>query len=193
MGFSGDRLSDRQGRRKDNPHMRFHRALAVPLLCAVLASCSPTFNWREVRLEPSPLIALLPCKPDRGERDVPLAGRSVRLSMRGCEAGGLLFAVAWTDLGDASAVEAVLTEWRATTLANLQAGPATAAPFTPVGGHAGTASTRVSASARATDGSALQARGAWFASGSMVFQALILGPMPDAEVVDAFFAGLRLP
>ena len=48
-----------------------------------LAACSPTFNWREVRVESAPLKAMLPCKPDRGSRAVPMAGRQVELQVLG--------------------------------------------------------------------------------------------------------------
>ena len=64
------------------------RIIAPALLtgCA-LAACSPTFNWREVRAEPTALKAMLPCKPDKGARNVPMAGREVSLQVIGCDTG----------------------------------------------------------------------------------------------------------
>ena len=53
---------------------------AAALLCAAaLTACSPTFNWREVRAEGAGLKAVLPCKPDKSERTVPMAGHDVSL------------------------------------------------------------------------------------------------------------------
>jgi len=34
---------------------------------ALLAACSPTLNWREVRPEGTRLALLLPCKPDKAQ------------------------------------------------------------------------------------------------------------------------------
>ena len=59
-----------------------------------LAACSPAFNWREVRPENTRLSLLLPCKPDKAQKVVPLGGKPTVLSMLGCEAEGMTFAVA---------------------------------------------------------------------------------------------------
>jgi hypothetical protein len=86
------------------------------LLAAGLAGgCSLTFNWREVRVEPTPLTAMLPCKPDKAKREVPMAGRKVERTAWSCEAGGAtsgalalpqsLEAVAAGRRSDGSAVE----------------------------------------------------------------------------------------
>ena len=72
---------------------RLHTAAAL-LLCLTLAACAPELNWREVRTEPDSVRLLLPCKPDRGSRVVPFAGRDTELSLTGCDAAGLTFALA---------------------------------------------------------------------------------------------------
>lgn len=68
-----------------------------PALCAAVAlaaaACTPSLNWREVRLAPTTAVALLPCKPDRAERSVPLGGEPTTLAVSGCEAGGATFAL----------------------------------------------------------------------------------------------------
>jgi len=60
--------------------------MRFPILAAVLvlAACSPELNWREVRADPTALTVLLPCKPDRGTRTVPLAGRDTPLNRLRC-------------------------------------------------------------------------------------------------------------
>jgi hypothetical protein len=75
-----------------------------------LLACTPTFNWRDVSFEQAPVTALLPCKPDRGSRQVPLAGQQLTMHMAGCEAGGAMFAVALVELKDAQQSQAVLNE-----------------------------------------------------------------------------------
>lgn len=74
--------------------------LALAATLFTLAACSPTFNWREVRAESMPLKAMLPCKPDKGARTVPMAGRQVELQVLGCEAGGATFALLSGDVVD---------------------------------------------------------------------------------------------
>ena len=92
----------------------------------LLASgCSPKLNWRDVQPGNGGLTLLLPCKPDQGEKLVPLGGRPTKMTMLGCDAGGATFAVALADLGDAPNLPEVLTQWQALTLDNMKATPAT--------------------------------------------------------------------
>ena len=102
--------------------MRCPNLVATLLGLAGLAACNPTFNWREVRADSSALVALLPCKPDRGTRTVPLAGRPTELQMVGCESGGATFALAKADVADAAQAGSTLAQWRVITLANARAG-----------------------------------------------------------------------
>ena len=44
--------------------------MAAVAVTAALLACSPTFNWREVRLESTGLKAMFPCKPDHATRNV---------------------------------------------------------------------------------------------------------------------------
>ena len=39
-------------------------------------ACTPTFNWRETPVGDDGMIALLPCKPDRATRALPLGAAS---------------------------------------------------------------------------------------------------------------------
>jgi hypothetical protein len=55
-----------------------HRTIAAWLgVACALAACSPTFDRREVRTGQGGLMAMLPCKPDKGSRTVPTAGRGL--------------------------------------------------------------------------------------------------------------------
>lgn len=47
-------------------------ALLSALLSALLVSCSPSMNWREVRFEGDEFMALMPCKPEEATRQVTL-------------------------------------------------------------------------------------------------------------------------
>src|SRR6478736_5364667 len=94
-------------------------AAALLTATAALAACSPTFNWRDVRAEPTSLKAMLPCKPDKGAREVPMAGRKVSLEVLGCDTGGATFAVLFADIGEPARAGEVLAQWRVATLANM--------------------------------------------------------------------------
>ena len=77
---------------------RMRRRLAFVLstaaVCAfALGACSPTWNWRELRLEHAPIRIQLPCKPEQASRRMPLAGEVVDLNMTGCATQGMTFAV----------------------------------------------------------------------------------------------------
>jgi hypothetical protein len=82
-------------------------------LAWVLTACTPAFNWRDVAFDSAPVAALLPCKPDRGERMVPLAGAPRQMVMAGCEAGGATFTVAVVNVTEPAKVDAVKAELRA--------------------------------------------------------------------------------
>jgi hypothetical protein len=176
--------------------MRRPVPVALVLGLAGLVACNPTFNWREVRSDHSSLVALLPCKPDRGTRTVPLAGRPVELQMVGCESGGATFAIARAELPDAAQAGSTLAQWRVITLANARAAvTGSAKPFVPPGGQPLPESVVVVAPGQQPDGGAIELRAAWFAqttgAGAQVFQALIVARQVPADVADTFFSGLK--
>jgi hypothetical protein len=167
-------------------------AALLLLLAAALAACSPTFNWREVRVESTPLKAMLPCKPDKGARRVPMVGRDVELAVAGCETGGATFAILHADLGaDAGRADEVLVQWNRATLANMHGTAAPGRPFTPPGGTPLPGSVRVSASGQRPDGSPVRGEAAYFARGGQVFQAVVYAAEPRPEWVQPFFDGLK--
>jgi hypothetical protein len=162
---------------------------ASALLTAVmlLAACSPTLNWREVRPEGTRLALLLPCKPDKAQKTVPLGGPATPLSMLGCDAGGATFAVAVAQLGDAAQAEAVLAQWQSLTLANMKAGPAQVSSLKVPG----TTAVLVKAQGRRADGAAVEGQAAYFAQGSQVFQVVLYADRIAPEVAETFFSSLK--
>ena len=166
-------------------------ALAAALLS--LAACSPTFNWREVRPEGTRLNLLLPCKPDKAQKVVPLGGRATSLSMLGCDAGGATFAVAVADVGDASQAAPVLAQWQNLTLANMKAAPGSHQPIALKipGASAGLPVARLQAQGQRADGTAVSGQAAYFAQGSQLFQVVMYAPQIAPEVAETFFASLK--
>ena len=158
-----------------------------------LAACSPTFNWREVRPEGTRLNLLLPCKPDKAQKVVPLGGRATSLSMLGCDAGGATFAVAVADVGDASQAAPVLVQWQNLTLANMKAAPASRQPMALKipGASANVPVARLQAQGQRADGTAVSGQAAYFAQGSQLFQVVMYAPQIAPEVAETFFSSLK--
>lgn len=162
------------------------------LLTALLVACSPTFNWREVPVSGTDLVALLPCKADRATRALPLGGEQVMVEMAGCETGGATFAIAHAAAHSPAQAEAWLTAWRAATKAQL------------AGAQTDESTGTMARAAPAPAPLRLQAQGAvalkvlWFATAKKdgavtLYQATVLGRPSAADAADTFFDGLRLP
>jgi len=165
--------------------------MAAVAVTAALLACSPTFNWREMRVESTGLKAMFPCKPDHATRSVDVAGRPVSLRALGCDAGGATFAVLFAEADPGSAGE-FMDRWRAATLAGLHAEDAApqAMPFRPFGALGLSQSLQVTASGKRADGRPVQGRAAYFAHGRQVFQAVVYAEALRPEFTDPFFAGL---
>jgi hypothetical protein len=157
-----------------------------------LAACSPTFNWREVRPEGTRLNLLLPCKPDKAQKVVPLGGQATTLSMLGCDAGGATFAVAVADVGDAARAASVLALWQDLTLVNMKAAPGSRQllALKIPGAAVGVPVSRVQAQGQRADGTAVSGQAAYFAQGSQVFQVVMYAPQIAPEVAETFFTSL---
>ena len=167
-------------------------ALPAVLTLQTLAACSPALNWREVRLDNTRLAVLLPCKPDRAEKTVPLGGAPTALSMVGCDAAGATFAVAVADLGDGAKLGPVLAQWQSLTLTNMKAaGAPKQLPLKLAGAASEPAPVRVIAQGTAPDGSAVTGEAAYFAQGSQVFQVVLYSKQPNPEAADTFFSSLK--
>ena len=168
----------------------------LPLFLLALGACSPTLNWRSVRSDQHALQMLLPCKPDKGSREVPMAGASVALDMQGCEAGGATFAVSHVHLADAARADEALAGWKTATLANLRAQDVQVQPFALAGSAPQPAPLRLQAVGRRPDGRVFSAQAVWFArsspAGVDLFHALMLADQADMATADTFFAGLKL-
>ncbi|WP_291010079.1 hypothetical protein [Hydrogenophaga sp.] len=175
----------------------FRCAGAAWLLMALgLTACSPTFNWRETRVEGTPLQALMPCKPDAAQRSVPLLGNPTELHLLSCEAGGLRFALAWAEVRHADQLRPATLAWRSASLMAIRVSSPPddeASTAWPVNVSGAAQVLGVSAQGRGPSGDAVQTRAAYFAQGQQVFQAAVYGERLPAEALDTFFGGLRLP
>jgi hypothetical protein len=163
------------------------------------AACTPSLNWRELRLAPTTAVALLPCKPERAERTVPLGGEPTLLVVHGCDAAGATFALMTARLPPGRLPDELLAGWQQATLANMQAeGEPARQPFHPPKGMPLPHAQRVVAQGRRGDGRAVAAQAVWTAraaeeGGTELLHAVMYAAQPQPAVADAFFEGIRWP
>ena len=175
----------------DNAAM-VRRCFAV-LAALLIAGCSPTLDWREFVPEGSGISASFPCRPDRHARPVAMAGATVRLEMLVCSAGDATYALSFLDSPDAGRVSALLDDWRAITVRNVQGAAPQLAPVNVPGMTPNARATRLVVAGRLPDGSAVQQHAAFFAHGLRVYAATVIGAKPQAAAVETFFSALRFP
>jgi hypothetical protein len=168
--------------------------LAISLLMVLLCACTPTLNWRDVRLESadgSALKASLPCKPDTATRKQQLADIQVDLSMMGCVANETTFTLSRIPLSSPLDAPKVLAAWQAAGVVNIKAKPAPLSAATVSGAGAWPAATRVTLTSATT-----QAHMLWFAkqtaTGVTLYQAALYGKQLSDEAMTTFFESLEL-
>ena len=164
----------------------------LALAALALAACTPTFNWREVSVEATPLKAMLPCKPERVERRLEFTpGREVVVHALGCEAGQATFAVLYTELSQTGELGEALARWKNGNLTSTKATVRSEAPYQPAGALGLPQSVQVHADGQRADGSAVQSQSAYFARGTQAFQAVIYAQRITPEMSEPFFSCLR--
>lgn len=171
-----------------NPTLRI--LCGVALLAGLLA-CSPTFDWRSVPLPDTQLVAELPCRPSRFQRDVTLAGAPLQLFMLSCETGGVTYGVATAEVGDPARVDAVLFGLRDSAAAAIRSADSTAGALNLDGVTPFSGNTSAHLHGRRPDGEPIEEAVRVFARGTRVYQASAVGAsLPDAAV-RPFEEGLR--
>lgn len=137
-------------------------------LIAGLMACSPSLNWREVQVER--MSVFLPCKPDRAQRSVQLENGSAPIDMAGCEAGGALFAASHIKAQGIDQVEALLAAWQQASFANMRATHPVELPAQSAPQHR---AKHWTASGTRANGEPVQARMAWWVSGSDIYHVAV--------------------
>lgn len=177
--------------------LRLHafRRLLPSGLALACGACAPTLDWRELSLPGAGLHAAFPCRPVAQQRQVPMAGATVAMTLHACEAGGATFAVALADVGDPARVGPALRGLRETGAGKLGA-PAPSSSSSPALNWVVPGMTPQPEAGRFVwPGQAGQPSGwhwhtALFARGTWVVQASVIGVLPPAQAAP-FFDALR--
>ena len=174
----------------------FPRTTLAWLAACALVGCTPTLDWREVRPAGTHLQLLFPCKPSAQQRQVPLAGQRLPMTLHACAAGGQTWSLAMVDVADPARVTPALAGFSAVAATNIGAAPpgaATAAvPFAVRGATPNPGSQRLLLQGKLPDGTRVTLHAALFSHGTQVFQASVLGGQVSAEAADMFFDALRV-
>ena len=165
------------------------RCAAVAL---AVAACSPALDWREVRPPESGLLALFTCKPDRMQREIPLAGATVTMGLAACSAGGATYALTHARLDDPARVGPALQELRAAAAANVGGTPRVIAPMAVAGMTPNPNAERVEIDGHDARNEPVRVHAGFFVRGMQVYQATVVGAQPDAAAVGTFFSSLKL-
>jgi hypothetical protein len=160
-----------------------------------LPACTPTYDWRAVRLEPDARLQF-PCKPDAHERSLELDGQRVAARMLVCDAGELTWSATQLTYADPLAASAAAQALQRTLGENLKAGDVRSETPTVPGATPGTA-WRARMSGQRPDGSAVAAQALLVARGPRVYQLVVLARPKAAAgwegAAAEFLDGLRWP
>lgn len=181
--------------------MRF--AICAGVVAAILAGCSPKFDWREIRAPDAGFVVLLPDKPQTVTREMAFDGRTIRMTIVSTGVGPSLFAAGVAQLPP----EAVAPEKLGTTLSWFRDGlvrnvsgsavrvepvalsPAAAAGHAVRGGQAVEAKGRVG-----RDGRAGKLAARFHVVDDRLYQLVAIGAdgeIPD-DALETFFSSFRL-
>jgi hypothetical protein len=177
----------------DNEAMKTPCRRVVAMLALGAAACAPALDWREFVPEGSGIGVAFPCRPDRHERAVTLAGRRAPMQMLVCSAAEMTFALSFVDIADPAGVAPALVDLRETAVRNVQGVAGAPLALQIAGMTPNVAAGRIVVVGRLPDGAAVQSHAAFFVRGLRVYQAMVIGAKPAAPAVDAFISGLKFP
>jgi len=108
--------------------MRSFHLIVLSCTLALLAACSPKYNWREAHGDKVQFTVLLPAKPASFSRQIDLNGIPVAMTMTAAEIDDVTFAVGAAELADAAQASQALASMR-TALINNIGGTSRATPI----------------------------------------------------------------
>jgi hypothetical protein len=181
-----------------NPFARLSvpRALCALASAALLAACSPTYDWRTIMNNDNGYTVDLPAKPSLDVREVEIDGTPMKMAMQTAEAGDAVFAVGTVTLpnDDPQTQRATLDFLRAGLARNLGAPPdahATPVPLAVGGEVPGFDVTFSGAAGPKKEQRVMHAR--LVAKGRHVYQAAVVAKKePPPEQLDQFFQSFKL-
>jgi hypothetical protein len=155
------------------PSLRRPARVLCTTTVVLLGACSPALDWRDARLG-GQVELLIPCKPDRIERSLTLAGGQAQALMVVCDAEGVTWSATRYELGDPGRVDAALRELRYRLAQNIGGEERRVDARVPAG--ASPEARRSQLSGTRPDGTQVRAEALFFAELSRVYQVVTLLP-----------------
>jgi len=94
------------------------------MLILVLASCTATFNWREVKLDEQQFLALFPAKHHFEQQTFRFEKNELTMTMVASKAGDILFAIGTIPFDDKVISDKNLTDWMKSNVTKIVQGKA---------------------------------------------------------------------
>jgi hypothetical protein len=177
------------------------RALAVTVVCvsatgALLAACSPTYDWRTIMNNDDGYTVDLPAKPSDDARQIDIGGTPMQMAMKTAEAGKAVFAVGTVTLpSDSRETQQTALDFLRDGLArNVGAAPDTHAVQIPLAAGGQVPGLEMTLNGKAGEDKETRTVYARFvAHGKRVYQAAIIASQPlSQDQVDQFFQSFQL-
>jgi hypothetical protein len=157
-----------------------------------IAACSPKFDWREIRNNDAPFVAMFPGKPASHSRDIDLDGIKVKLHMTAADVNQISFSIAYAKLENndknlqALNQQRVLSAMQTGMLKNIQG---TIVQPTPADSPKNT----LTAIGKAQNGKAIKMLARFTQQGPWVVQVIMMGDEKSMspEVTDMFFGSIK--
>lgn len=176
------------------------RKAGVVASAALLAACSPKFDWREIRSAEGGFAVHLPDKPQTVARDIDFDGGRIAMTMTSTGVGPTMFAVGVARLpaqatASPAAVDRTVVFFRDALVRNIGGSVTSRRPasLAATGGRTLRAAEAVQAHGKA-DGRAAQLAARFYVADDRVYQVVALGAEGELsdDVLETFFSSFRL-
>lgn len=175
---------------------RVFRLSVLPLTAlALLCACSPALDWRDVHPKGANILLTYPCKPEQIAQEVQLAETSVKMSMTGCVADGMTFALAHVRFDTPQRAAQGLAQLHQAAVANVRGRVASSAPVDLDNATKGLPDALdLHIDGWSPDGKALREQVLLFSQGSHVYQVTAFAPTASfkAEAAQTFAESVKL-
>jgi hypothetical protein len=163
-----------------------------------LASCSPQYDWREVRGPNAPYSVMFPAKPSTVSRSINLDGQQVMMTMTMAKVDGVTFAVGTATLPDAQKAAAALVGMKSALIRNIGVAPDSTKSQTNQSNATASSSPMdidvVGPSSANSNGQALRLVAHFVAKDNRVYQVVVIGreKAVTRDALDMFFPSFKL-
>ncbi|OYV32747.1 MAG: hypothetical protein B7Z83_10400 [Thiomonas sp. 20-64-5] len=151
--------------------------LAALVAVALLSACSPALDWRDVRPKDVNILLTYPCKPEQIAQDVVLADQKIKMSMTGCVADKMTFALAHARLPSPALAARALAQLHQAAIDNVRGRVTASSAAVLKNATPGLPdSLDLKIDGQAPDGKAVRERVLLFSQGNDVYQVTAFAP-----------------